>query len=172
MRMKEETVVIGKITTTHGLKGAVKVLPMTEDSSRFYDLERIRVELAGGVKKILSIRSIQPFKEGFLMEFAEISDLHAAQMLRGAFLEIPRSQALDLAEGEYYLFEILGAKVMTDDGEELGRLERVIETGANDVYEVKNADGTEILIPVIPDCVLDVNVEKKEILVHLLEGMR
>ena len=85
---------------------------------------------------------------------------------------IPRSQALELAEDEYYIFEIIGAEVFTDTGEYLGKLTEVIETGANDVYEVTAEDGSEILIPVIPDCVLEVDTEKKVVKVHLLEGMR
>lgn len=172
MRISNDTVVVGKITTTHGLKGTVKVLPMTEKKERFYDLAQIMAELADGKQKVLTIEGISSFKEGFLMDFKEIKDVNAAQKLRGAYLQIPRSQAMELEEGEYYIFEIIGAEVFTDEGERLGILENVIETGANDVYEVKTEDGKEILIPVIPDCVLEVNTEEKKVVVHLLEGMR
>ena len=172
LRLSNDPVVIGKITTTHGLKGAVKVLPMTEDSDRFYDLTQVMAELAGGGQKVLTVKTVQPFKEGFLMEFKEIGDINAAQAFRGAFLQIPRSQALELAEDEYYIFEIIGAAVFTDEGEYLGKLTEVIETGANDVYEVTAEDGSEILIPVIPDCVLEVDTDQKVVKVHLLEGMR
>ncbi|MDO4766143.1 MAG: ribosome maturation factor RimM [Eubacteriales bacterium] len=172
MRISNDTVVVGKITTTHGLKGTVKVLPMTEKKERFYDLTQIMAELADGKQKVLTIEGISSFKEGFLMDFKEIKDVNAAQKLRGAYLQIPRSQAMELEEGEYYIFEIIGAEVFTDEGERLGILENVIETGANDVYEVKTEDGKEILIPVIPDCVLEVNTEEKKVVVHLLEGMR
>lgn len=172
MRISNDTVVVGKITTTHGLKGTVKVLPMTEKKERFYDLTQIMAELADGKQKVLTIEGIRSFKEGFLMDFKEIKDVNAAQKLRGAYLQIPRSQAMELEEGEYYIFEIIGAEVFTDEGERLGILENVIETGANDVYEVKTEDGKEILIPVIPDCVLEVNTEEKKVVVHLLEGMR
>lgn len=172
MRISNDTVVVGKITTTHGLKGTVKVLPMTEKKERFYDLTQIMAELADGKQKVLTIEGISSFKEGFLMDFKEIKDVNAAQKLRGAYLQIPRSQAMELEEGEYYIFEIIGAEVFTDEGECLGILENVIETGANDVYEVKTEDGKEILIPVIPDCVLEVNTEEKKVVVHLLEGMR
>lgn len=172
MRISNDTVVVGKITTTHGLKGTVKVLPMTEKKERFYDLTQIMAELADGKQKVLTIEGISSFKEGFLIDFKEIKDVNAAQKLRGAYLQIPRSQAMELEEGEYYIFEIIGAEVFTDEGECLGILENVIETGANDVYEVKTEDGKEILIPVIPDCVLEVNTEEKKVVVHLLEGMR
>lgn len=172
MRMNSDTVVVGKITTTHGLKGTVKVLPMTENKDRFYQIEKIMAELANGRQKFLTIKQISPFKEGFLIDFAEITDVNAAALLRGAYLQIPRSQALELEEGEYYIFEIIGAKVITDSGEELGTLTDVIETGANDVYEVQTPEGKEILIPVIPDCVLDVDTDNKIVKVHLLEGMR
>lgn len=172
MRISNDTVVVGKITTTHGLRGTVKVLPMTEKKERFYDLTQIMAELADGKQKVLTIEGISSFKEGFLMDFKEIKDVNAAQKLRGAYLQIPRSQAMELEEGEYYIFEIIGAEVFTDEGERLGILENVIETGANDVYEVKTEDGKEILIPVIPDCVLEVNTEEKKVVVHLLEGMR
>lgn len=172
MRISNDTVVVGKITTTHGLKGTVKVLPMTEKKERFYDLVQIMAELADGKQKVLTIEGISSFKEGFLIDFKEIKDVNAAQKLRGAYLQIPRSQAMELEEGEYYIFEIIGAEVFTDEGECLGILENVIETGANDVYEVKTEDGKEILIPVIPDCVLEVNTEEKKVVVHLLEGMR
>lgn len=172
MRISSDMVVVGKISTTHGLKGTVKVLPMTEDKERFYQLSQVMAELAGGKQKLLNIKEIHPFKEGFLIDFKEISDIGDAQMLRGALLQIPRSQAIELEEDEYFIFEIIGAKVITDQGEELGELIDVLETGANDVYEVKTPDGKEILIPVIPDCVLDVDTDNKIVKVHLLEGMR
>ena len=94
MRFSNDTVVIGKITTTHGLKGAVKVLPMTEDSDRFYDLTQIMAELASGGQKVLTIKTVQPFKEGFLMEFQEIGDINAAQAFRGAFLKLLERKSL------------------------------------------------------------------------------
>lgn len=171
MRVSKETVVIGKITTTHGLKGTVKVLPMTEDKSRFYDLHQVMAELPNGRQKVLTIGQINPFKEGFLIDFKEIGDVNAAQNLRGAFLQIPRSQALELEDGEYYIFEIIGAKVVSPEGEEIGTLKNVIETGANDVYEIETSEGGEILVPVIPDCVLAVDTENKVVTVQLWEGM-
>lgn len=172
MRITSDTVVVGKITTSHGLKGTVKVLPMTDDKDRFYDLKQVMAELTNGRQKLLTIKAVSPFKQGFLIDFQEISDINGAQALRGALLQIPRSQALDLEEGEYYIFEIIGARVISDQGEELGELVEVIETGANDVYAVKSPEGKEILIPVIPQCVLEVDTDQKLVKVHLLEGMR
>ena len=93
------------------------------------------------------------------------------ERLKGAELLIPREEAIPLEEGEYFIPDLLGLKVTTDDGRELGTIKDVIETGANNVYDVQNEEGGRILIPAIPQCILDVRLEEGEMTVHLLKGL-
>ena len=84
---------------------------------------------------------------------------------------IPREEAQDLEEDEYYIADLIGMKVVTEDGTSVGILKDVMETGANDVYVVQDAQGKELLLPAIHQCILDVDIEKNIMTVHLMKGL-
>ena len=167
----EDMLQVGVITQTHGIKGEVKVFPTTDDPRRFEDLDTVILD-TGKEKRNLTIQSVKYQKNLVILKCKEVNDRNEVELLRKAELYVTRDQAVELEEGEYFIADLLGCKVVSDEGEDLGVLDDVLQTGANDVYSVKKKGEKELLIPVIPQCVLNVDIEKKEILVHLLEGLR
>jgi 16S rRNA processing protein RimM len=111
-------------------------------------------------------------QDGMIITFEKVPDLETAETLREHLVHVHLKDAVPLEDGEYYLFQIEGIRVVTEDGEELGRLTGLIETGANDVYIVTSGEGKEILLPAIPDVILNVDVPGGIMTVRLLEGLR
>lgn len=162
---------VGVITTTHGIKGEVKVYPTTDDITRFENLKEIYLD-TGRNYLPLEIEEVKYFKNMVILKFKGYDDINDIEKYRGKDLLVPREQAIKLEEGEYFICDIIGSEVITDDGKKLGILTEVITTAANDVYVVKNEENNkEILIPSIKQCILDVDIIKKKIKVHLLDGL-
>ena len=161
---------VGVIAGTHGLRGEVKVFPTTDEPRRFLDLKQVIMETARE-ERILKIRSVKFFKKFVIVGFEGLDRIEDVERLKGAELLIPREDAIELEEGEYFIPDLLGLKVTADDGRELGIIRDVIETGANNVYDVQNEEGGRILIPAIADCILDVRPEEGTMTVHLLPGL-
>lgn len=161
---------VGVIANTHGVHGEVKVYPATEDIRRFDGLKEVILDNQKE-KKTLHITGVKYFKNMVILKFQEIADMDQALLLKGKDLLVDRDHAIPLEEGEYYIADILGSTVLTDTGETLGILTDVIQTGANDVYVVKTSNGKEVLLPVIDECVLDRNIEKKLVTVHMMKGL-
>ena len=164
---------VGVITSTHGLKGEVKVFPTTDDPQRFLDLEEVILE-KGRIRKTLRIRSVKFFKKYVILGFEGMDRIEDVERLRGSSLLIDRKDALPLEEGEYYIPDLLGLKVVTRESEEdvqIGTLKDVLMTGANDVYVVEKTDGGELLIPVIEQCIKEVNLEEGFVRVWIMPGL-
>lgn len=162
---------IGKILKPHGIRGDVRVLPMTDDPRRFELLNPVKI-FDKSLSQLLTIEKVWYHKQFVMLKFIGINDMTAAETLRGAEIKIDDSEALPLGKDEYYIRDLLGLCVVTDSDETLGELSDVLQTGANDVYVVKNKDGDEILIPAIAQCVLGVDMKTRAMTVHLLEGLR
>jgi len=161
---------VGVISSTHGIRGEVKVFPTTDDVKRFKKLKK--VVLAFRREEIeLEIESVKFFKKFVILKFKGIDNINDVEKYKNCDLLVSRENAVKLAPNENFICDLVGCKVITDEGNELGILEDVMITGANDVYVVKDENGKEILLPVIKDCVLDVDIEEKVIKVHLLEGL-
>ena len=161
---------VGVIAGTHGLRGEVKVFPTTDEPARFLDLEKVILD-TGREERTLKIRSVKFFKKFVILGFEGMDRIEDVERLKGAELLIGREDAIPLAEGEYFIPDLLGLRVVTDDGRDLGIIKDVIETGANNVYDVRGDDGARILIPAIPQCILDVRLEEGSMTVHLLPGL-
>ena len=161
---------VGVIAGTHGLRGEVKVFPTTDEPARFLDLEKVILD-TGREERTLTIRSVKFFKKFVILGFKGMDRIEDVEKLKGAELLINREDAIPLEEGEYFIPDLLGLKVVTDDGRELGVIKDVIETGANNVYDVQNEDGRRVLIPAIPQCILEVRLEEGDMKVHLLPGL-
>ncbi len=161
---------VGVIAGTHGLRGEVKVFPTTDDPRRYLDLRQVIMDTGRG-EKTLKIRSVKFFKKFVIVGFEGMDRIEDVERLKGAELLIPREDAIPLEEGEYFIPDLLGLTVTADDGRVLGVIRDVIETGANNVYDVQNEEGGRILIPAIPDCILDVQPEEGTMRVHLLPGL-
>ena len=161
---------VGVITQTHGLKGEVKVFPTTDDPERFEDLECVMAD-TGRSREKLFIDSVRYFKQFVILKFRDKDSIEDVQQLKSAKLLIPREEAEKLEPGEFFIADIIGMKVITDDGQTLGELSGVMQTGANDVYNVKTPDGKEILLPAIDSCILSVDTKNGIMTVHIMEGL-
>jgi 16S rRNA processing protein RimM len=164
---------VGIITSTHGLKGEVKVFPTTDNPERFLDLEEVTLE-KGKIRRKAKIRSVKFFKKLVILGFEGMDRIEDVERLRGTSILIDRKDALPLEEGEYYIPDLIGLRVVTREGEEdrpVGILRDVLMTGANDVYVVEKTDGGELLIPVIEQCIKEVNLEEGFVRVWIMPGL-
>lgn len=163
---------IGKITGTHGLRGAFRVFPTTQDPKRYEKLKEIIVE-HNGKKETFHIQKVAYHKQFVLLTVKEITDINVAETYKTATVLIPDAVAIPLEEDEYYTRDLYGMSVVTEEGEVLGTLVKVYVTGANDVYGIEKAPGEkELLIPAIKDCIKKVDLPEKCMTVKLLKGLR
>ena len=164
----EDLLQVGIITGTHGLKGEVKVFPTTDDKQRFLDLEDVLLDTGKELLE-LKVEYCKFFKQFVFVKFEGLDDINDVEKYKRCPLKVTRENAVALEEDEYYIADLLGLTIVDDSGVTIGTLENVIETGANDVYEVLTQDGGRILLPAIKECILDVDTEEGIILVHLLK---
>ena len=162
---------VGVITSPHGVRGEVKVYPTTDDVMRFKKLDKVILDLGRGETRELKIRQVKFFKNMVILKFDGVDTMNEVEGWRQKDLLITRDQAIPLEEDEFFITDLIGLNVVTDEGETLGTLTDVMETGANDVYCVKTPEGKELLLPAIRDCILDVDLDKEEMLVHVLPGL-
>ncbi len=156
----------GKIVNTHAIAGEVKVLYYTDSPEFFDNIEYVL--LKDGTK--LTIKRYRVHKGALIMDFAEIPDMNFAETLKGQELFVPKDKLPSLPEGRFYIADILGMDVLTQEGRNLGKVTDVFKTGSNDVYTVKNGK-KEYLIPVIDDVVRDFDTENKRIIITPIEGL-
>ena len=166
----EEMLRVGVITTTHGVRGEVKVYPTTDDAERFLELEEIWLD-TGKERLPLKIQNVKFFKNMVILKFEGYDNINQIEMYRGKELWIRRDQAVELKENEYFIADLVGLTVIDDEEMVLGTLTDVIQTGANDVYAVKLENGKEVLIPAIRQCILKVDLEAGMMKVHVLPGL-
>lgn len=166
----EDLLKVGVITTTHGVRGEVKVYPTTDEPERFLDLDYVLLDTGKELRR-LDIKNVRFFKNLVILKFDGIDNINDIEKYKGCDLWIPREEAQELDENEYYIADLLGMKVLLDDGTEFGTLKDVMETGANDVYIVNSFEHGEVLLPAIKECILDVNVESGTMTVHLMKGL-
>ncbi len=160
----------GIISSTHGVRGEVKVFPTTDDKNRFKKLKSILLD-TGKELLTLDIESVKFFKQFAIIKFKGYDTIEAIEKYKGKSLFVTRENAVKLNKDEYFIADLIGMKVENEDGSFSGVLKDVIETGANDVYTVLCDDGKEVLIPAIKECILSVDLEKGEMKVHLLDGL-
>ena len=158
------------ITQTHGVRGEVKVFPTTDDVNRFKKLKQVILD-TGKETMPLEIQSVKFFKQFVILKFKGLDNINDIEKYRQKSLYVTRKNAVRLQRDEYFIADLIGLKVQDEDGTELGTVKDVIETGANDVYEVEMADGRSLLLPAIKQCILNVDVENGMMQVHVLEGL-
>ena len=166
----EDLLQVGIITSTHGVRGEVKVYPTTDDPRRFRRLKEV-VLYTGREKLNLEIEGVKFFKQFVILKFKGLDNINDIEKYRQKSLYVTRKNAVRLQRDEYFIADLIGLKVQDEDGTELGTVKDVIETGANDVYEVEMADGRSLLLPAIKQCILNVDVENGMMQVHVLEGL-
>lgn len=166
----EDLLQAGVITTTHGIRGEVKVFPTTDDVHRFEDLDSVLLD-TGREYMELEIENVKYFKQYAILKFKGIDNINDIEKYKGRSLYVTRDQAIPLEEDEYYIADLMGLDIYLENGEKFGILKDVMETGANDVYIVETEEGKEVLIPAIHECVLDIDVEENRMEIHLMDGL-
>lgn len=166
----EDRFQIGVITSPHGVKGEVKVFPTTDDSKRFKNLKTVILD-TGKEEKLLTVEGVKFFKKFVILKFKEINSMNDAETYRRMKLLVPREQAVPLEKDEYYVADLIDLKVVLEDGSEYGILKDVLETGANDVYVIELPEGKEVLLPAIKECVLNISMGERTMMIHLMKGL-
>lgn len=161
---------IGQIVNTFGIKGMVKVKPFTDDIKRFDELKTVYVEKNSNQIEY-EIEEVKYHKDMVLIKFKGIDKVEQAEILRNSYLTISRDSVEKLEEGRYYIVDLLGLDVYTDEEILLGTLDDIFNTGSNDIYVVKDKQGKQILLPAIQDVIKQIDIENKKIIVHLLPGL-
>ena len=164
----EDYLMVGVIANTHGVRGEVKVYPTTDDVNRFKKLKEIYM---GDEKAPLHIQSVKFQKNMVILGFKEYTSLNEVEGLRNKELFVDRAHAVKLQKDEYFISDLIGMEVVTDEGKTLGEVQDVLQTGANDVYVVNTTDGKEVLLPAIKECVLNVDMNERVMSVHIMEGL-
>ena len=161
---------VGVITQTHGIRGEVKVFPTTDDVNRFKKLKETILD-TGKEKITLEVEGVKFFKQFVILKFKGFDNINDIEKYKGKSLYVTRQNAVKLKKNEYFIADLIDVAVYNEDDTLLGTLTDVLETGANDVYEIKTTDGKEILIPAIKECILSVDIEGRKMVVHLLDGL-
>lgn len=166
----EKLLKVGVISSTHGLKGEVKVFPTTDDVKRFRQLKEVLLN-AGDEKTVLQIEQVKFFKQFVILKFKGIDDIEDVQKYKGKDLLVTRENAVKLKKDEYFIADLIGVGVISDDNSLRGILKDVIQTGANDVYVIDLEDGRQLLLPAIKECVLMVDLDENIMKIHVLDGL-
>lgn len=166
----EDMLRVGVFANTHGIAGEIKVFPTTDDVQRFKKLKKVYLD-AGKELLEWEIQNVKFFKNMVILKFKGINNINDIEKYKGKDLYVTREHAVPLEENEYFLCDIIGAKVVTEDGKDFGILKEILQTGANDVYVVEMENQQEVLLPVIKECILDVNIEEKIVSVRLMPGL-
>ena len=166
----EQLLQVGVISSTHGVRGEVKVFPTTDDANRFKKLKKVIMD-TGMEKKELEIQGVKFFKQFVILKFKGIDNINDIEKYKGKSLYVTRENAVKLKKDEYFIADLIDMQVVLEDGTLLGILTDVMKTGANDVYCVDSEEYGEVLLPAIGECILDVDVEGRKMTVHLMPGL-
>ena len=166
----EEYFEIGQIVNTSGLKGEIKVKPFTDDITKFNDFKTIYVSIKKELKEF-KVEKVRFSKNMVFLKLKGIDTIEEAENYRNLYIKRKRDKDEEIEEDTYYIVDILGCKVFTDEQKELGEVIDVFSTGSNDVYVVKDELGKQVLLPAIKDVIKNVDIENKLITVHLMEGL-
>ena len=166
----EDMLQVGVITQTHGVRGEVKVFPTKDDVNRFKKLKQVILD-TGKETMPLEIQSVKFFKQFVILKFKGIDNINDIEKYKRCSLYVTREHAVPLEEDEYFIADMIGMEVCTEDGNIFGTLKDVIETGANDVYVIESAEHGEVLVPAIKECIRSVDIEKGQMMIHLMDGL-
>lgn len=166
----EKQLQVGVISSTHGIRGEVKVFPTTNDAARFKQLKKVFLD-TGREQRLLEIESVKFFKQFAILKFKGINTINDIEKYKGRSLLVDREDAVELEEDEYYIADMIGMEVYTEDGVSFGTLRDVMETGANDVYIIDSKEHGEVLVPAIKACIRKVDIAAGRMEIHLMEGL-
>ncbi len=161
---------VGKIINTHGLRGEVKIATWTDYPEDFEEIGKVYIKTKTG-NEVLNITNVKYQKNNIIVKFKEISHINDAEKYKGLVVCADREDLPELEEGAHYIADLIGLEVVDEDGEVLGKLVDVFNTGANDIYDVKREDKRNLLLPVIDEVVKDIDLHTGKITVHVMEGL-
>ncbi|HKM21894.1 MAG TPA: ribosome maturation factor RimM [Lachnospiraceae bacterium] len=166
----EDMLQVGIISSTHGVKGEVKVFPTTDDVNRFKKLKEVILDTD---KELLTleIEGVKFFKQFAILKFKGFDNINDIEKYKGKNLYVTRQNAVKLQKDEYFVADLIGITVVDEDGQEIGTMTDYLETGANDVYTITMKDGKELLLPAIKQCILNIDIEQKVMTVHIMDGL-
>lgn len=166
----EQFLRVGVISSTHGIRGEVKVFPTTDDINRYKKLKEVYLAADGG-NILLELEQVKFSKNMVIVKFKGFDNINDIEKYKGKDLLVTRENAIELAPDENFIVDLIGLNVVTDEGEDFGTVADILQTPANDVYVIQAKDGKEYLFPSIKQCILDVNLEEKRVLVHIMDGL-
>lgn len=162
---------VGAITSTHGIKGEVKVFPTTDDPTRYDDLDEVFLD-TGKELKPLHVKSVKYFKQYVIVKFKEFNDINEIEPYKGKNLYVDREHAVELEEDEFFVADLIGLEVISDEDEKIGTLKDVMFLpGANDVYVIEREGANDLLIPAIEECILDIDLDEGIMTIHVMPGL-
>lgn len=167
----EDLLQVGVITTTHGVRGEVKVFPTTDDANRFKKLKQVLLD-TGKEYMELEISQVKFFKNLVILKFKGIDNINDVEKYKSKGLYVTRENAVKLEKDEYFIADLIGLKAVSDEAEILGTVDDVLQTGANDIYVIHQEGRDDILVPAIKECIKSIDLTKGEMTIHLLEGLR
>ncbi len=166
----EQQLQVGIISSMHGVRGEVKVFPTTDDISRFRKLKEVILD-TGKEQMILTIEGVKFFKQFAILKFKGYDSINDIEQYKGKSLYVTRENAVKLQKDEYFVADLIGLTVVDEEDQTLGTMTDYMETGANDVYIITMTDGRELLLPAIKQCILQVDIEKRIMKVHVMDGL-
>ncbi len=174
--MDVKWIVIGEVGKTHGLRGDIRIRPQTEFPERFLSMETLMLFARDGNTLVgtFEVETMRFHKQSLVAKLVGIDSINDAEPLKGLLVQVAPDELVPLPEGRHYIFQLIGLDVVTTEGEHLGTVDDVLQTGANDVYSVRPTDPDRrepILIPVIADVVLDIDLDKGVITIQLMKGL-
>lgn len=172
--MEDKWYTVGRIVNTHGIRGEAKVISSTDFPELRFEEGSVLHIIQSGERvpaATVEVERARMHKNTYIVKFKQFDDINDVEKFKGFLLKITASQLVELPQDEYYFDEIVGCKVLTEEGEELGTVSEILTPGANDVWVVKRTKGNPVLLPVIDEVVLNVDVKNRMITVHLMEGL-
>ena len=166
----EQLIEIGQIVNTYGIKGFVKIVPFTDDYHRFEALKSIYIQTKKTLETAI-IEEVKYSKNLVLLKLKDVNTINEAEKYKNCYIKIDRKDAIKLPQDSYFIVDLIGIKVITDDNKELGNIVDVYPTGANDIYVVKDELGKQVLLPAIGDVIKEVDIKNKKMVVHLIQGL-
>ncbi|PJI06610.1 MULTISPECIES: ribosome maturation factor RimM [Clostridium] len=160
----EDFLSIGQIINTHGVRGELKIYPLTDDINRFDELDNVYID--NQIRKVISVKK-QPNK--VILKLEGIDSIDDAVKYKNKFIQIPRKDSIELKEGQYFISDIIGCSVFDENGKFLGKVYDVISTKNNDVYCIKRSGQQDLLVPALKDFVLEVDIQNEKIKIRAVE---
>lgn len=169
----EDLYQVGAITQTHGIKGEVKVFPLTDDISRFKNMKNLLLDGGRDGYINLEVENVRQQKNLVILKFKGIDNINDIEKYKGHGLFVTKENRVELKEDEYFIADLIGVSVYldTDENTIFGEITDVLQTGANDVYEINMSNNKTVLVPAIKDCIKSVDMASKKMIIHLLDGL-